>query len=253
MKIYLDNNIVVAIENKEYSIADLKRLFPSENLKFFYSGGHIFEIEAFEGSSNISKADLTRKRVETIRSIFNKNYLSVEAINDKILLLEKDPKEVLELIQPSLVEINKQKKLITLFFSKDEKDNLRKQFGADILKISNYSPSAITGYLNSMLLDMDINSEFSYLVRSVVEDKSQLKLNMKIVLLFEILDLFGYYKDKQTPSSNFARVCDAHHAFVSSYCDYIVSDDNRMRMKTQVAFSLYKISTKIIASDGKQL
>ncbi len=63
MRVYLDNNIIVSIENEDYSINRLESLFPNQKIDFVYSSAHIFEVESFQGNRLISKNELLTKRV----------------------------------------------------------------------------------------------------------------------------------------------------------------------------------------------
>lgn len=64
--------------------------------------------------------------------------------------------------------------------------------------------------------------------------------------IFELLDLFGYWKDKYKPKSNYARAWDSIHVFYGAHCDLFISNDKNTRMKAKVVYDIYNIKTKII-------
>ena len=52
MTAYLDNNVIVDIENGDISISDLNKLTEKNITKFYYSMSHIFEANEITASSN---------------------------------------------------------------------------------------------------------------------------------------------------------------------------------------------------------
>ena len=79
-------------------------------------------------------------------------------------------------------------------------------------------------------------------------DNQNLGLMNRIAGVFELLDMLGYWKDKEKENSNYARLWDAQHTFFASYCDYFVTDDKRTSYKAKVAYNIYKKRTKVISS-----
>lgn len=78
----------------------------------------------------------------------------------------------------------------------------------------------------------------------------EFKLYEDILNIVEILDLVGYWKDKYSTKSNYARAMDGMHIFFSTYCDYFISNDVRTRNKAKVIFEHFNIQTKVISSSG---
>ena len=72
----------------------------------------------------------------------------------------------------------------------------------------------------------------------------------RIAAIIELLDLFGYWKDKETENSNYARLWDSIHTYFSSNCDFFISDDKQTRMKARVVFELFNIKTIVLSSKG---
>ena len=69
MKIYLDNNILISIEDKQIELDSLRKESPG-NFEYVYSYAHISELlEAYDISGQ-----LTAKRINTINSVTGNNY-----------------------------------------------------------------------------------------------------------------------------------------------------------------------------------
>src|SRR5258705_14011706 len=98
MTAYLDNNIIVSIENGDYSFEKIKALLPDPKTRFFYSSAHIFEVENFQGNSTTTKSDLLAKRFNTVRNIFKNNYLYFDLKGNRLTHIIEDPQEVYDTI-----------------------------------------------------------------------------------------------------------------------------------------------------------
>lgn len=72
----------------------------------------------------------------------------------------------------------------------------------------------------------------------------------KMAGIYELLDFMGYWKDRETPTSNYARLWDASYAYYASFCDYFISDDKRNRNKAKVIYNIYDVKTQVVLSFG---
>jgi hypothetical protein len=77
-------------------------------------------------------------------------------------------------------------------------------------------------------------------------------LHNRIAGVMELLDMLGYWKDRETETSNYARLWDSNHTFFASHCDFFVSDDKRTRYKARVVYDIYNITTKVVSSNGTE-
>jgi hypothetical protein len=64
--------------------------------------------------------------------------------------------------------------------------------------------------------------------------------------LFNWLDAFCFYKDKKTDHSNIGRMYDASHAYHAQLCDILVTNDKRMKYKTEAVFHYMGVKTKVM-------
>jgi len=248
MTVYLDNNILVSIENGDYTLDDVIAIRPSDKPSFFYSSAHIFEIESFQGNSKIDKKYLLNKRFNTIRQIYQNNYLYLDLKDSRPIHIIEDPQEVYNTI--TFVPFGKaaMKGFVNLF-SKEQKEEVRKLLGIEIQKINNYSATEVVEHLNTKLTNCGTNQSFIEFIEYGIQfyrDGKNFGLHNRIAAVFELLDMFGYWKDKETNTSNYARFWDADHTFFASYCDLFISDDKRTRNKAGVVYDIYNRTTKIL-------
>ena len=172
MTAYLDNNIIVSIENGDYSFDQIKALLPETKTRFFYSSAHIFEVESFQGNSIISKEDLLSKRFDTVRSIFKNNYLYLDLKGNKLTHIIEDPQEVYDTITLVPFGIDAMKGFMNLF-SKEQKEEVRQHLGIEMQKINNYSATEVIEHLNTKLTNWGTNQSFLEMMKAVVQQQPQ--------------------------------------------------------------------------------
>src|SRR5690242_14257190 len=122
MYVYLDNNIIVSLEDGEISFESIKSLIPDATPKFFYSSAHIFEVEHFEGSHAIAKEHLLSKRFASIRSIFKNNYLYLDFKEDNLTHIMADPEDVYSTITDVPFGIHAMKTFMNLFSKRETEE-----------------------------------------------------------------------------------------------------------------------------------
>jgi len=249
MTAYLDNNIIVSIENGNYSLDDVKALLPDKKTRFFYSSAHIFEVENFQGNSKISKEELLAIRFDTLKNIFHNNYLYLNLNGNRLTHIMQSPQQVYETITFVPFGINSIKAFVNLY-SKEQKEDIRQQLNIEIQRINNYSITEVIDHLNSKLINWGTQKSFIEMIEygiSFHPDGKNFGLHNRIAGVFELLDMLGYWKDKETLTSNYARLWDSYHCFFASYCDFFISDDKRTRYKSKVVYNIYNKNTKVIS------
>ena len=252
MTAYLDNNIIVSIENGDYTLNEVKALLPDTKTRFFYSSAHIFELETFQGNPKITKTDLLAKRFDTVRNIFKNNYLYLDLKENRLTHILEDPQEVYNTITFVPFGIDAMKGFMNLF-SKEQKEEVRQHLGIEMQKINNYTATEVIDHLNTKLTNWGTNHSFLDMIEYGIQhhpDGNNFGLHNRIAGVFELLDLFGYWRDRETDTSNYARLWDADHSFFASYCDYFISDDKRTRHKAKVVYNIYNRKTKIVSVRG---
>ncbi len=252
-RVYLDSNVLVSIEQQEFSIQKIYHNICSDITIFPFSSAHIQETDNITDESPIIRQRRIDERFSLINEICKNNYLDQDISSKTIMLKEAEPAEILENIRqvpfakPAIQNLVNQ-------FPEETKANLRIQVGIDPIRINNYSTTEIIEHFTQKLNIAGFDGSILDLIELGVShhpDGKSFGLYHRITGVFELLDMFGYWKDRYTERSNVARFWDSSHAYFASFCDYFVSDDRRTRNKVKVAYSLYGISTIVVSSDGE--
>ena len=90
------------------------------------------------------------------------------------------------------------------------------------------------------------NKTFVELIENPIAERSKSNLEL-FTSLYLTLNLSGFFSDKYRNLQNI--YTDSEHAYYASSCDIFVSNDSRLREKTDAIYSQYNIQTKIISSD----
>lgn len=248
---YLDNNIIIDIEQGITSIENLISNIDSEIKQFFYSASHLQEAHEMKGTPTEKKERL-EKRFQTISQITNNNYLFHEL---KTQIVHKQIEKPMVVYQ-TITEVSfGQTAMKSMVNSADEaqKAIFRNQLNLDITKLNNYSPEEVVKQINEKKDAFGGYSLIGLIEHAITlfPNNKDFGLHNKFGGVFEMLDLVGYWKDKYNEKSNYTRLWDSNHAYFSSFCDYFVSNDKRTRNKANVAFHIFYANTKAVSSDGE--
>lgn len=230
MRIYLDNNILVSIEDKQIELNSLRKE-SSDNIEYVYSYAHISELL----EANDNSGQLTEKRKNTINSVTNNCYCY--PYGDTVEFKIEKPQFVIDTLKVNHGFFNNLRNSVKAFNPNREK--LIAALKIDKKRINNYSASEVIEHFNS-LLKMETPVDFGEMVYMASST-----LHGKIYAVFNFLDFLGYWSDRKNTKSNIARYNDASHVFLASGCDYFVSNDLRARNKAKVAYELFNLKTKI--------
>lgn len=257
MRIYLDNGILASFEKGELNLDDILAVLGRNrhNVYFPFTAAHIQEANNITHPKEEERQKFLQTRLNLIRDISDGMYLNFDMREGEVLEMVKEPMQVLETITEVPSTDNLIKSVVNLF-SKELKDQFRSSLGIDPRELNNYNPKDIVGHLNIKLASLGYQS-FLDLIEGGISNYTSIMghrfvFGEKFAILFELLDLFGYWKDKHTNTSNFARLWDSNHATYASYCDYFISNDFRTRKKAQVAYGLFGINTKALSSSGDE-
>ena len=249
---YLDYNIFTAIEDGELTTDKILATVDNNINAFPFSAGHIQEVDNITGKTEQQRQDFITKRLDTIGQISNRFYIYHELATNKIHWLTEEPKTVLDTIR----QVPFGKTAMQMFnnlIAPNRKEEVRQALGIEPKHLNNYSPQQAVEQLNSKLTNLGTEENLIGLIEKGISyhpDGKNFGLHNRIAAIMEILDMFGYWKDKETDTSNYARLWDANHTFFASHCDYFVSDDKRTRHKARVVYDIYKIKTKVVSSNG---
>lgn len=252
MKAYLDYNIFTAIEDGNFSINRIYDKVDKAISEFPFSAAHIQEADNITADTDEARNIFISKRIQTIKSITNGLYIYQEPPTNKIFWLTEEPENVLETIR-HVPFVKTSMRAFSNLISNDQKQAVRETLGIEIKELNNYSPTEVINHLNTKLTNWGTQDTFLELLDKAISfhpNKKDFGQHNNIAGVMELLDMLGYWKDKATETSNYARLWDANHIHFASYCDYLVSDDKRLRNKAKVIYSIYNIKTKIFSSNG---
>ncbi len=253
MTVYFDTNIYAYIENGSLSVRQIEDSIGVRFSKIFYSASHIQESIEIKGISKEERENRINKRLHTISELSESNYLYEDLENNVFKLIE-NPFSVLKTIT-EVVYGQEMMKGFANFISEEQKESLRNLLCIEPSRMNNYSPTEVIQQFNKKL--HQTGQEFTFL--SLMEygmsfhpNSETFGLSNKIAGIFELLDMFGYWKDKYTDKSNYARLWDSSHTSFAAFCDYFISDDKRTRNKAKVVYDIYNIGTKVLSSKGEE-
>lgn len=252
MVAYLDNNVIIDIEDGKLSIDDLNKLFQDEIKTIFYSSTHIIEAEEMSGNDFLQKLS---KRFNTISKITGNNFLFTDDISHQVSKQIVSPEEIFERHQyhTNGLGVGRLQKPLVNSVDQDQRLLFRTLLEIDPKKINNYSAKEVVKQIHSKkeafgnLTLVELIEQASKIV-----NKTSASTFAKMVGTFEVLDLIGYWKDEYTVKSNFARAQDAAHSAYAAYCDYFVSNDKRTRNKAKVVYDIYSIDTKVLGIANRE-
>ncbi len=219
--------------------------------EFFYSAAHLEEAYEIKSNSSEEKKRSLLRRFKTITDLTDNNYVLHELPSNRIIRYKETPSEVYRTIT-FVGFAQTMMKAMTNFVSETQKEEFRKSIRFDPIRINNYNSKEIVSHINQKMDvwgGMSLLGMLDYCISLFPEGYGG--LHNRIAALFEFLDSVGYWKDKATEKSNYARLWDSNHAYYATFFDYFISDDKRTRNKAKVVYDIYEIKTIPISSIGK--
>nr|WP_315139989.1 hypothetical protein [uncultured Flavobacterium sp.] len=247
MTAYIDSNILIDLEQNTLSKEQLDKKFGNKIESYFYSFGHLFEAHEISGSEQ-EKTERLAKRFKTITDLTINSYLSYDIEKHEFDLLIKAPEPIFNNIPLAKANIDYVRGLVNEV-TIEQKSAAQKLFGIPSVELNNFTPEQIIEQIENRK-DIYGGLSFKEFVAEIKEGE-ELKLYEQISGMIELLDIYGFWKDKPTQKSNYARAWDGIHIFYSSYCDIFITNDLRTRNKAKVIFKLYGINTKVFDSNGE--
>lgn len=230
MKVYLDTNILVDIEN---GIIQEDMTSMNSDVGYYYSAAHIDEL-----LNGLDKhPELKDIRIYTIEHLCGTKYIATEVGSFVGGFEEVSPLEVYEFsMQHKALHdyLNRVSDAIVL-----NRNGFLEWLGISKIEIGNYKPTEIFN-----ILDDKLKKHWGYGIKVYLEESKATTGRSVFSSLFNLLDYACYWHDK----SNTSRLYDSSHAYFAQYCDVLVSNDRRMRIKTEAVYSYLGIETKVYSS-----
>ena len=231
MRLYLDNNILIYIENGKY---ELSQFLSVSDAEYYYSEIHMDEL--MNGLDIYP--ELKDIRLKTIGELCGSKYIVPDVAGVKMEIEERLPQSAFNLsmrfkfIHDQIYLFSKSMKIEREVFLKGLKMNR--------LDVNNYKPTEILP-----LLDIKMKENWGYGIKEHLE-KSVANTGRTVFLtLFNLLDFVCYWHDED----HAARLYDSSHAYFAQLCDVLVSNDRRMKIKSEAVYSYLGIETKVVTAD----
>jgi hypothetical protein len=224
VRAYLDFNIIVGLGKGELSIDELRQI-DTNITEYPFSASHIQEIDNITHTDHDKREHYINQHLHTVADT-SKNLYFDQRLNNEVHLIHQPPSEVLKVIR-EVPFAKTAMQTFTNILSPNQKENVRKMLGININEINNYSPDEVVNQFNTILTNSNINCTFLDLIESGIKMNDQgntFGLCERFAAVYETLDMLGYWKDRQTSTSNYARLWDSSHAFFAAHCNYFVSN-----------------------------
>lgn len=228
-KVYLDNNIIVSIEDGEYSV---EQFLSKNDYVYYFSQAHFEELLEAKNNPPISQTE----RLNLISKLSKKNRI-ITGVGFTPELFDKEPAEMFRLVDTPI------RQMIDQAVNKDDKSALsfRQKLGLDAKILNNQSPEMVLSIINNRMKERIGLDIFSYL-----KETEAINGRAMYHTLMQLIDMANYWGDKKTDHSNVARMYDAAHAYFAQICDVLVTNDKKMSKKVQAIYSFLNVKTKVV-------
>lgn len=233
MKVYLDNNVFVDIEEGAYQLVAFMSI---PNAEYYYSDVHMSEL-----LNGLDKEipGLEGRRLTTIETICRKRFLAQDD-DGRVCLAVCEPKQALE----NAMQFGFMRGYINGFarsFSPN-RQGILEELSWDAREVGGYDPSEVFGKIEEKFLA----SQYHWSIQDYLRLSEAYTGRTVYSCLFNLLDMVGYRKDKD----NVSRLYDASHAFYAQRCDVFVSNDTRMRLKAEAVYHFLEVKTKVLSTNS---
>jgi hypothetical protein len=244
MIIYPDTNIIVCIEKGELSLAQIKEHFGTYELILPYSDGHLYETDTMSAYGDFTKEQLLAVRFSVLDHISHGLWLTTRA--KQIMKMNKASEDAYKSIcdYPDGERIKQG-------FEENMPEAARKIFrkvtGLEQNIINHMALGDIVDHLNKQLTQAGMGKFTDFIAQweEQMNQPGEISRYDRIAMYFGLFDLMGFYKDKATDKSDFARMWDSNHADYAVETDGFLSRDKRARKKAELTYFLMGIQTPV--------
>jgi len=261
VSVYLDSNILIALcDGRDDHVREFVDKTNSNSTHVYpFSAESISEITTPELS------DQNERRLRYLERLSRCNYF-VHSVAD-FGFRNESPHSVHATINEVVVELD-ENALFANLISHDQQRQARDLLGLDPNRLNNlngveavaeinaalggHAPPWDTGVPRSLSELMDririhIGASFASRSKRLEATESLMMRSFEIVILFSMLDSFGYWPDDPKTYSKGSRFPDSRHVFNASYFDVLVSGDKRMRNRAEAAYNILRIPTRVLS------
>lgn len=229
MRVYLDNNILVDIEDGVYG-SDAFLSIPEA--KYYYSNAHISEL--LNGVDR-SIEGLKERRLATIHTLCDNKYLFQDTPS-RIRLALCTPEQAYQNVSQFGLFRNHINQIVHGFTP--NRTGILEELNWNAKEVGNYGPEEIFEVIDEKFR----SSKNHYGIKDYLRLSEAYTLSTVYATLFNLLDMVSYRKDK----NNVARLYDSSHAYYAQRCAILVSNDSRMRAKSEAVYHYLNVKTQVM-------
>lgn len=242
--IYLDNNIIVDIENGELNLGELMNQLGVENGNFRFSSAHLWEALEMSSDDPKKRRAWLVQRCKTIEDICGSSYIhgfldgsTQVMVQTPFVMLDSIDSEPLSQTMAPLLKL----------FNKDVRRAFKEDCPFDIRNLANVHYKKVFAKLDDLLLN-----HFKQTLDQIIQTSQDYHDDFeshechKYAQYFELLDLMGFQTDKHTPKSNYARYQDSQHCLSASLCDVFITSDERTAFKSLAVYNKEAVKTIVV-------
>ena len=251
---YLDNNMIIDIENGKISMSEIDKIVGSKNIVYGYSDAHIYETDTRQAHNGFTKEQLVTQRLNTISTVTKDIFFN--RVDGHLQFSPFSPFKRYDILKPQFPN----KAMIVQGFinnmSFENRQKWREKFSFDSGDVNNQAPENVIKYIADKLAEKGENmgNEFKEFNRLCNTTKDT-KLYHTAVFFAIKLEMAGYSKEKKkSPEHNpdFPSMWDLDHITNAAYCEYFISKDRRCCDKAEVIYRTMRIPTSVIKYTPEQ-
>lgn len=231
MKVYLDNNVLVDIEDGKYKV---EAFTIRPNTEYYYSDAHMNELLEAKGNHKVSQEG----RLNLIERLCGQNYICSGAVKEPEFLVKECRVTYKLMDNPLRNAINQ----VTIAMS-EVYDRIRKELDYDSRLFNNEKPERVLGLIDERMKERLGIGLLSYLYQTEAYGRAL------YCTLLNIIDSANYWGDRKTGHSDVARLNDASHAYSAQICNVLVTNDKKMRAKVKATYLFLGVKTEVISEE----
>jgi hypothetical protein len=230
MKAYLDNNVLVDIEQGKFKVEDF---LSRPNTEYCYSDAHLGELLEARENPKVSQEG----RLDLISRLCGQKCILTGVLNAPEFF-QKDVEEMYRIVDTPL------RSAINAMAIKGGNiyEKVRIELGFESRQFNNEPPEMVLEIIDERMQEKLGIGLIPYLLSTEAFGGKVLYYT-----LLNIIDTANYWGDIKTNHSDVARLYDASHTYSAMICDALVTSDKRMMAKVKAIYSRLNVSTKVIS------
>jgi len=254
--IYLDWNVVISLADGGLPLfLDILVTARKEHAIIIpFSATHVQEANNIADKPS-AHHELVESRLQFLSELSNNTYLYNAADVHSPELRIEHPTTV----RSTINEVSWAKPIMHDFvnmFGFDAMKQFRKELELEPKELNNIKPPNVIDQLDKIVEEKTKNkyphSGSGFGVKRLLEtslkyypDSKNLGLESRMAAVFSSLNFLGFWPDKEKRTNLVAAFNDALHAATASYCDYFVTEDRSLRVKTMAAYEFFEVATNV--------